>query len=278
MRIDAHHHLWTYDADRYRWITEGMDVLRRDFSIDDLARELDAVGLDGAITVQARQDVAETEWLLDVARDAPEIVGVVGWVDLLSAGVEAFLDRLAAPNPLLVGVRHVLQDEPDDAFVLREDFNRGIARLARHGLAYDILIYDKHLANVVAFVDRHPNQVFVVDHIAKPRIRDGEIATWRTGLTELARRPHCYCKLSGVVTEADWTNWNADEIRPYLDVALEAFGPERLMFGSDWPVCLLACDYTTWYHIVDEYTSSLSPSERARVWGLTAAEAYRLAA
>jgi len=252
-----------------------MDILQRDFTSDEFAHVLDAVGIDGAVTIQARPDTAETEWLLDVAHDTPEILGVVGWVDLTDAEVDRHLERLTQ-NPMLVGLRHALQDEPDDTFMLRDDFNQGVARLHGYGLTYDILIYPNHLENTLLFVDRHPNQVFVLDHVAKPRIRDGEIASWQEGLTALARRYNCYCKLSGLVTEADWASWTVDEIRPHLDVALEAFGPERLMFGSDWPVCLLACDYSRWYHLVDDYLASLSPHDRDRIWGKTAAEAYRL--
>ena len=275
MRIDAHHHLWTYDADRYPWIGDGMGVLQRDFTTEELADSMDAVGLDAAVTVQARHDVDETIWLLNVARDNPEILGVVGWVDLTDEGVDRQLLELSE-NPMLVGIRHALQDESDDAFMLRDDFNRGVARLHGYGLTYDILIYPRHLENTLSFVDRHPDQVFILDHVAKPSIRTGEITSWREGLTALADRSNCYCKLSGLVTEADWSERTPVEIRPYLDAALEAFGPNRLMFGSDWPVCTLACDYATWYHLVDEYTSSLSRDEQSRIWGLTAAEAYRL--
>lgn len=277
MQIDAHHHLWQYDPGRYGWIGAGMESLQRDFTSDDLAIEMEAVGIDRAVTVQALQEVAETQWLLEEARGTPEILGVVGWVDLAADDLERHLDPLAR-DPLFVGLRHVLQDEPDEAYMLRDDFNRGVARLHGLGLTYDILIYPDHLQSTLKFVDRHPHQIFVLDHMAKPRIRDGEMSPWREGLTELARRSHCYCKMSGLVTEAEWSNWTPDDIRPYLDVAFEAFGPERLMFGSDWPVCLLAAGYSEWYYLVDEYTSALSLYERDQIWGKTAAEAYRLTA
>lgn len=275
MTIDAHHHLWQFDPEKYAWISDDMHVLRRDFLVDDLAVEFDAAGVDGAITVQARQDVAETEWLLDVARDAPEMLGVVGWVDLTADDVADTLEHLA-PDPLLVGIRHVVQDEPDDAFILRSDFNRGVAQLRNFGLTYDILVYERHLPNVIQFIDRHPDQPFVLDHLGKPRIRDGAIDGWRANLTALAVRENCYCKLSGAVTEASPAKWTADDIHPYLDAALEAFGPDRLMFGSDWPVCLLACAYHDWFDLAREYTRTLTSGERARIWGETAAEAYRL--
>lgn len=275
MIIDAHHHLWRYAPDLYPWISPGMGILQRDFLADDLLDEMEIAGVDGAVVVQARQDSAETEWLLELAHATPEILGVVGWVDLLAQDLERALERLSQ-NPWLVGVRHVLQDEPDDRFMLRDDFNRGIDRLSEFGLVYDILIYSHHLEPAQAFVDRHPNQPFVVDHIAKPPIRDGEIERWRRALRELARREHCFCKLSGLVTEADWASWTEEQLRPYLDTALEAFGPERLMFGSDWPVCLLACDYGGWYQMVRTFTSPLSSTEQERIFGGTVLEVYNL--
>ena len=275
MTIDAHHHLWHYDPDLYGWIGPEMGVLKQDFTIENAGEEMERVGVDAGIVVQARQDVDETEWLLDTARDAPEIVGVVGWVNLCAEDVDEEVARLAQ-NPALVGLRHVLQDEQDDAFMLRADFNRGIGRLLAYGLAYDVLIYSRHLESARIFVDRHPEQIFVIDHMAKPAIRDGEMDRWKSALSELSRREQCYCKLSGVVTEADWSNWTPAQLRPYLDVVLDAFGPERLMFGSDWPVCLLASDYGEWYHLVRDFTSDLSLSEQERIFGGTAAEAYGL--
>lgn len=274
--IDAHHHLWHYDPDLYGWIGPEMRVLKQDFTVDDLRGEMDVVGVDASIAVQARQDAAETEWLLNIAQETPEILGVVGWTDLCAPDIDDALDRLAS-KAALVGLRHVLQDEPDDRFMLRDEFNRGIERLRDYRLAYDILIYERHLRTATAFVDRHPDQLFVLDHIAKPSIKEGEIERWRSGITELARREHCYCKLSGVVTEADWSDWTAVQLRPFLDAVLESFGPERLMFGSDWPVCLLASDYSAWYHLLREFASDLSPPEQERIFGGTAAEAYGLA-
>ncbi len=275
--IDAHHHLWRYAPDQYPWIGTEMGVLKRDFVVDDLLDEVAKVDVDATVVVQARQEPEETEWLLDVARETREILGVVGWVDLLADDLDHVLERLSR-NSMFVGVRHVLQDEPDDAFMLRDDFNRGIGRLRHYGLIYDVLIYSRHLENAKMFADRHPDQIFVVDHLAKPSIRTREMEPWKSALAELARREHCYCKLSGVVTEADWRDWTADQLRPYLDAALEAFGPERLMFGSDWPVCLLACDYAGWYHLARDFASDLSASEQDRIFGGTAAEAYRLPA
>ncbi len=275
MVIDAHHHFWHYDPVTYGWIGDGMDVLKRDFTPNDLAGEIEGL-VDGLISVQARQDVDETRWLLDVARETPFVVGVVGWVPLTADDVEDRLERLTDESEL-VGIRHVLQDEPDESYMLREDFNRGVDVLSRFGLAYDVLIYERHLEHAIEFVDRHPDQVFVLDHLAKPRVRDGVTEPWATNIRTFAEREYCYCKVSGLVTEADWETWTAADLRPYLDTIFDAFGPDRLMFGSDWPVCLLACDYRKWYHLIDAYVSELTPHERERFWGGTAAEAYRLA-
>lgn len=274
MVIDAHHHFWHYDPADYGWIGDGMHVLKRDFTATDLAGEIDGL-VDGVISVQARQDVDETRWLLDEARETPFVVGVVGWVPLTADDVEDRLEQLTDESEL-VGIRHVLQDEPDESYMLREDFNRGVDVLCRFGLAYDVLIYERHLERAIDFVDRHPDQVFVLDHLAKPRVREGLTEPWATNIRTFAEREHCYCKVSGLATEADWETWTASDLRPYLDTAFDAFGPQRLMFGSDWPVCLLACDYRRWYHLVDEYVSELTEQERERFWGGTAAEAYGL--
>lgn len=252
-----------------------MDVLRRDFLAPDLVQVTRESRVDGTVAVQARQTVGETDWLLDLASREKAIWGVVGWAPLVQPSVVADLERFAK-HPKLRGVRHVLHDEPDDLYMLRQDFNRGISLLKGFGLVYDVLIFERHLPQTIEFVDMHPNQVFVVDHIAKPRIRDGVIQPWRERMLELGRRPNVYCKLSGVVTEADWKAWTAEQVRPYIDVALEAFGPKRLMFGSDWPVILLASPYKRWVETVEGALSSLSEDERRRIFGGTAIEAYHL--
>jgi L-fuconolactonase len=274
--IDAHHHFWRYTPEEYGWISEAMRVIRRDFLPADLAAEIRAAGVKGVISVQARQTMEETRWLLELAREHDFVRGVVGWVPLIEPGIAATLEKLRTAHPKLRGVRHVLQGEPDDRYMLREDFNRGISALQPLDLAYDLLIFERHLPQAIEFVDRHPRQVFVLDHIAKPRIRDGAIEPWRTLLRELAQRPQVYCKLSGLVTEADPGAWTEAELRPYFDAVLEAFGPERLMFGSDWPVCLTACDYARWLALVQGWIRSLSNGERQRILGGTAIEAYRL--
>jgi L-fuconolactonase len=274
-KIDAHHHFWRYTPEEYGWIDDRMATLRRDFLPVDLEKELQSSGVQGAVTVQARQSLAETEWLLALAADADYIRGVVGWAPIASERFPAELDRLRE-HPKLKGLRHIIQGEPDDNYINRPDFDRGIAALQGSGLVYEILIFARHLPAAIEFVDRHPHQVFVLDHIAKPRIRDKVLEPWRQNISELARRPNVYCKLSGLVTEADWTSWSEDQLRIYLEVVLAAFGPERLMAGSDWPVCLLATSYGGWFDTVDRCIESLSEAERNRIRGGTAVEVYAL--
>jgi len=275
MKIDAHHHVWKYSPEEYGWIDEEKAVIRRDFLPPDLRAEIDAVGIDGVVSVQARQSVEETETLLGYSDQHDFMRGVVGWAPLISPSVKEDLERFSS-HPKLKAVRHVLQDEPDDHYVSRGDFNRGVAELQQFNLIYDILIFERHLPQTIEFVDRHPNQVFVLDHIAKPRIKDNLITPWRENISELARRANVSCKISGMVTEADFQNWTEAQLQPYLDTVLEAFGPSRLMFGSDWPVCLLACRYGRWFEIVSKFIARLSSAEQERILGGTAVEVYRL--
>lgn len=276
MLVDAHHHFWTYSTDEYGWIDpESMGQIARDFGPADLRAVLDAAGVDAAVSVQARQTLDETRWLLSMADQSPWLAGVVGWAPLAADDAR---DRLAelATHPKLRGVRHVVQDEPDDRFLLGDAFNRGVAALADFGLVYDLLIFERHLPVAAEFVDRHPAQPFVLDHLAKPPIAGGEIQSWKQGLAELAQRPNVSAKVSGLVTEADWSSWRSEDLVPCLDAALEAFGPDRLMFGSDWPVCLLASEYQRWKQLVDDWAAALSPSERGRLMGGVACEVYGL--
>lgn len=275
MKIDAHQHFWKYDPVEYDWIDDAMKSIRRDFLPDDLRQEIDAAGVDGVVSVQARQTLAETSWLLELADWHDFIRGVVGWVELTSTEVRRELERFAS-NAKLRGVRHVVQGEPDDEFILRADFNRGVSLLKEYDLAYDILIFERHLPPAIRFVDLHPGQLFVLDHVAKPKIRDGALSPWREEVSRLAERENVYCKVSGMVTEADFAGWTEEQLRPYFDVVLEAFGPRRLMFGSDWPVSLVACDYARWFRIVSAWVAELSQDEQARIFGGTAAEAYGL--
>lgn len=275
MLIDAHHHLWRYNDRDYVWMSDAMTSLRRDYLIPDIESMMAGAGVEGTVVVQARQSLEETDWLLDLASRHFFLLGVVGWVPLIDAGVAESLDRFAA-NRKFRAVRHVLHDEPDDFYMLREDFNRGIRLLKSRGLIYDILIFERHLPQTIEFVDLHPEQVFVVDHIAKPRIKEGILSPWRENINELARRENVYCKVSGMATEADWNRWNPEQLRPYFDAALAAFGPKRLMFGSDWPVLLLASGYRRWVETVQSFISDLSPHEQEEIRGGTARRAYRL--
>ncbi len=275
MKIDAHHHFWCYDPVEYDWIDDAMRSIRRDFLPEHLAAEIAAAGVTGVVSVQARQNLIETQWLLDLAAQNDFIKGVVGWVELVSRDVGAQLEKFAA-QPKLKSVRHVVQGEPDENFILRADFNRGMRELKRFNLAYDILIFAHHLPQTIQFVDAHPNQLFVLDHLAKPRIKDDLFEPWHRHLRELAQRPNVYCKASGLVTEADFAQWTEPQLQRYFDAALEAFGPQRLMFGSDWPVCLVACSYARWQQLVSGWINNLSASEQSRILRGTAMEAYRL--
>lgn len=274
-RIDAHHHLWRYSREEYGWIDDSMTMLRRDFLPDDLRVEMRSASVDGAVTVQARQTLEETGWLLNIADETEEIRGVVGWAPIADDHFPAVLEEFSSRS-MLKGLRHVVQAEPDENFLLRENFNRGMRLLRESGLVYDILIYERQLPQSIRFVDRHPEQEFVLDHIAKPKIREGEQEPWRTQIRELARRQNVSCKLSGLVTEADWNHWNLETLRPYLDAVMEAFGPERVLVGSDWPVCLVACGYAQWFALLEQYFAGFSQAERDAVFGGNAERIYRL--
>jgi L-fuconolactonase len=275
MRIDAHQHFWNYSAAEYPWIGAGLERLARDYLPSDLEPLLAAKQIDGSVAVQARQSVEESLWLLALAKAHPLVKGVVGWVDLRSDRVGDDL-RVLAANPTFVGVRHVVQDEPDPRFVLGEGFIRGLRQLRQHGLTYDLLLYPTQLPAAIELVGLLPEQPFVVDHLAKPRIVAGEIDGWGRDIRAIARHDNVCCKVSGMVTEAVRRGWNRDDFTPYLDVVLEAFGPERLMFGSDWPVCLLAGEYADVAAIPRDYFSRLSATEQRMIWGDTAAEFYGL--
>jgi L-fuconolactonase len=274
MKIDSHQHFWSYDPEEYAWIGDDMAQLRRDFLPPELKQNIRECGIDGAITVQARQTLRETDWLLELAETHDFIKGVVGWLPLADCRPE-MLEHYAA-IPELKSVRHVIQDEADDDFILREDFNNGVALLKDYDLTYDILIFERHLPQTTRFVDRHPEQRFVLDHIAKPLIRDNKPEPWQTHIRELAKRENVWCKLSGMVTEADFRSWNYEQVKPYMETVLELFSAKRLMFGSDWPVCLAATGYRQWYELVMKFIGTLSVDEQARIMGLNALEAYKL--
>jgi L-fuconolactonase len=279
-RIDAHHHLWHYTPDDHGWINEEMGLLRRDFLPSDLKPLLDRAGIHGAIAVQARQTLEETRWLLSLAEDEadsnPWMKGVVGWAPIASPDFPETLARLRQCKKLK-GLRHFVQDEPDDQFLLSQAFNRGIRTLRDTGLVYDILIHARHLPQTVRFVDTHPDQSFVLDHCAKPPILSRDVEPWGSHMRELAKRPNVCCKLSGLVTEADWQSWTPVHLEPYWCLVLEAFGPARLLFGSDWPVALLASSYQRWIDTVTEWVAPLSASEQEAIFGGTASRVYSLA-
>ena len=273
LKLDSHQHFWKYSDAEYGWIDDP--ALRHDFLPENLHKELRAAKIDGTISVQARQTIGETEWLLSLADQYKFLRGVVGWVPLTSPSVEADIEKFASRKKLKA-VRHVIQDEKDDRYILRDDLNAGVSLLDKHGLAYDILIFDRHLPYAIEFVDRHPKQRFILDHIAKPRIRDGAVLPWRDNLREMAKRPNVWCKVSGVVTEADHQHWTEAQLRFYIDTAIDAFTPKRVMFGSDWPVCLEATTYKNWSELMHRASLQYSIPERASIFGGAAAEAYRI--
>jgi L-fuconolactonase len=273
--IDAHHHLWNYTPPGPSWMADGMDVLRRSFLVEDLREVATAAGVTGTIVVEQGRSLEETRWLSKIAAGDNLIRGVVGWVPLTSPDIASILEEVVS-LPKLKAIRHPVQDEPDDAFILRKDFNSAISLLKDFKLGYDILILEKHLPQAIQFVDRHPNQIFILNHLAKPRIRDRVVSPWKENIVKLARRPNVYCKLSGMVTEADWETWTDDILSPYIDIALEAFGPKRLMFGSDWPVLLLASSYKRWIGTLRVAIAQLTTEEREWILFRTAIEAYGL--
>lgn len=272
MRVDSHHHLWHYTPEEFDWIDESMSVLQRDFYPADLACA--ASGIDATIAVQARQTLEETAWLLNLAAQSPLIRGVVGWAPIAAEDFPTTLETLRQ-NPLLKGLRHVVQAEPP-GFLDDPAFNRGIASLLPTRLVYDILIVARQLPEAIRFVDRNPHQQFVLDHIAKPDIKSNAFAEWNQAIRDLAQRPNVACKLSGMVTEADWHAWTPQLLKPYFDTVLEAFGPSRLMFGSDWPVLSVASTYAQWRTTVATWLAPLSLTDRAAIEGETATRIYRL--
>ncbi|RIV23564.1 amidohydrolase [Fibrisoma montanum] len=274
MTIDAHQHFWFYDPERDTWITDEMAAIRRDFLPADLEPILTENGIDGCVAVQADQSEAETLFLVKMAESYDIVRGVVGWVDLRA---ETIYERLEAFSLYeeIKGFRHVAQAEPDD-FLTRQDVIRGIRQLAAFDLTYDILIYPQQLKSALHLVRAVPEVNFVIDHLAKPRISEQRINTWSNFMAEIARQPNVYCKLSGLVTEADWQNWSKKDFFPYLDAAFEHFGPDRLMFGSDWPVCLVAANYTQVKTLIEEYVIPWGDEVRAKVFGANAVRFYRL--
>ncbi len=275
MRIDAHHHFWKYDPGEFGWINDQMTMIRRDFLPADLQRATNAARIDGVVSVQARQTLEETKWLLQMAEENDFIKGVVGWLPLVSKRVTDQLEFLGS-NPKLKGVRQVLQGEPDERYLCDREFNAGVRGLKQFDLVYDLLVFEDQLPATIEFVDRHSTQPFVLDHLAKPRVKEGHFEPWNTNIRELARRENVSCKLSGLVTEADWSTWTEEQLKPYFETVLESFGPNRLMFGSDWPVCLVAGSYQRWMETCEGLAAKLSTAERGQLFGGTATRVYCL--
>jgi L-fuconolactonase len=282
-RIDAHQHFWKYDPPEFGWVTDEMAVLRRDFLPEELARELSANGMDASIAVQSSQSEKATSFLLNLAVMHKKIAGVVGWVDLRADNVR---DRLREYSRYakLRGFRHIVQAEPDDRFLLQESFLRGLACLKEFNFTYDILVYPKQLPAAVELAKRMPEQPFVVDHLAKPLIKSKEIDSWAKHMRDLADGPNVHCKVSGLITEADYKSWRPEDFAPYLEVVFETFGPDRLMFGSDWPVCLVAGTYGQVKQLIQDYVAQrfAADAERSKVdaaiFGETAARFYGIRA
>ncbi|MGB7845286.1 MAG: amidohydrolase family protein [Candidatus Acidiferrum sp.] len=277
MKIDAHQHFWNYDSIRDSWITDTMSLLRRDFSPDDLTPELAANSIDASVAVQAAQSEEETRYLLELADNSEHIAGVVGWVDLCSATVEERLQSFSKFEKLL-GLRHIVQAEPDKRFLLRQEFLRGIRLLRQFDFTYDILVYPRQLPAAVELTAMFPDQRFVIDHMAKPEITARKTEEWTAHMRSIAANPNVYCKVSGLVTEADWKGWRAEDFKYYLDVVFEVFGTHRLMFGSDWPVCLLAASYRQVVGLVENYVRSNAPADLEDIFGGNAVRFYKLKA
>lgn len=273
MIIDAHQHFWQYDPQKHAWINDEMSVLKRDYLPVHLREVFDANNVEGCVAVQADQSEQETEFLLDLAAQNPFIKAVVGWADLRSEEIE---ERLAYFKNFskLAGFRHVVQSEPDNNFMLRDDFKRGIGLLSKYDFTYDILIYPTQMPAAKQIAEAFPDQKFVIDHLAKPYIKKATLEPWESTMKSIAQNENVYCKISGMVTEADWQSWQYDDFIPYLDVVMEAFGPDRIMFGSDWPVCLLAGNYARVKAIVEKYITDLSEVEKLKVMGGTAMRFY----
>ena len=275
MIIDSHHHLWKYKPEDYGWMDDSMEVLKKDYFPRDLEPLLMKSHISGTVVVQARQSLEETEWLLDLADKYEFIQGVVGWVDLCSPLLSEQLDSYAS-HPKLVGVRHVIHDEPDDDFMLRRDFERGIAQLQQYDLSYDLLLFPKHLVRATELVKTFPEQRFILDHLAKPPIKSGAVQAWKSDLEELAAQPNVWCKLSGMVTEADHGSWKQEDFIPYMAVVLDSFGADRVMLGSDWPVCTLGGTYQEVMEISLKYISSLSRTDQKKIYSKNAIDGYQL--
>jgi len=277
MIIDAHQHFWRFDPARDTWITDEMSVLKHDFLLREFASEREANGIDTSIAVQTDQSEAETLFLLNLADHSHHLAGVVGWVDLRSPHLAERLHYFAQFKKLR-GFRHIAQSEPDDRFLVQPAFVNGVACLRQFGFTYDLLVYPKQLPAAIALASRLPEQAFVLDHLAKPVIKTHTLEPWASQIKTLAQNPNVFCKLSGLVTEARWHQWKPEDFRPYLDVVFDAFGPDRLMFGSDWPVCLLAASFAQVKQLIGDYVDSHAPQHKGKIFAANAIRFYGLEA
>ena len=275
MIIDSHQHFWQYEKEKHAWIDDGMAVIRRDFLPEDLEPIYKNFDVAGCIAVQADQNVKENDFLLDQAKNHDFIKGIIGWVDLRSDGLNEDLEYYAS-YPLMKGYRHVVQAESDPLFLLRKEFLRGIGELQKRGLIYEILVVPHQLPVVLEFVKQFPNITFVLDHIAKPYIKDGYFSSWSLLIKELGTIQNVCCKVSGLITEADYQAWTQQEIIPYFDVVLESFGPRRILYGSDWPVCLVAGNYGKVLQLAKEFSKKLSNDEQQLFFYKNAQRIYDL--
>ncbi len=274
MTIDSHVHFWKYNKKRDSWITSDMKMLRQDYLPEHLMLSLQRNGIEGCVAVQADQSELETHFLVELSKTHPVIKGVVGWLDLQNEKIE---DRLHyfSQYPVIKGWRHIVQSEPDD-FLANENFLRGIKSLQAYDFTYDILVYHHQLKSAVEFVSKFPDQKFIIDHCAKPDIKNKKIDEWKMLMKEMAKHPKVYCKLSGLFTEAAWKEWSAGDFYPYLDVVFEAFGTNRLLFGSDWPVMLLSGIYVQWKSLLEKYMQSFTEEDHEKIFGQNAIEFYNL--
>ncbi len=275
MKIDSHQHFWHYCEIKHSWINDQMSAIKKNFLPEDLYQELKDKDIDGCVAVQADQHESETNFLIEQSKKHNFIKGVVGWVDLRAKKVERRLEHFAQEK-IIKGFRHVVQDEPHVDFMMWSNFQNGISQLEKFGFTYDILIYPSQLHAALYTVQKNPNQKFVIDHIAKPNIKEGQIEDWKKGMKELAGHENVSCKLSGMVTEADWKDWKQEDFTPYLDNVMDLFGVDRVMYGSDWPVSLIEWTYGEVKGIIDTYTENFSASEKEKIYGKNAIEFYSL--
>lgn len=275
MIIDAHQHFWKYEPIKHEWIDESMAVIRQDFLPSDLKKTYDTNGIDGCVAVQADQTLAETDFLLKLSEEHDFIKGVIGWVDLRAENIDSVLEKYGS-NKKIKGFRHIVQGEADHNFLIRPDFLKGISHLEKYGYVYDILIFPHQLGAALEFVKQFPNQKFIIDHMAKPYIKDGFYDGWAILMAEIAKYENVFCKLSGMITEADYNSWTPSQIFPYMDLVLQTFGPKRILFGSDWPVCLVAGSYTDVKKVVTDFIAELSSSEQSAIMGENAMQFYNL--